>query len=150
MATIDQLDIGVYVLYAKRTQLVEQIQKDYRISESSTIPPQTMIIDLAPKLSELDILLGVVPPYTPFAYFFRPKSFRKRRRSPFTFSRILPTLADDETTEDDILDLIDSVEDATEEISKEKKALSNCFNEIKTINGWVKFIVGRMGQFIQG
>ena len=38
----------------------------------------------------------------------------------------------------------------TEEEKKEKQILQTCFQQIEKINGWMGFIVGRIGQFLMG
>lgn len=149
MATIDQLDISIYNLYAIRTQMIEQTYRDLSLGEAATIPPQTQLIDIYPKLTELDILLGVVPVVTPWAYFYPPKHFRSIRRSPFSFFRVAPTLGSLESHEE-LEAQITSVKCHTKEEEKEKKALLGCLDVIDKINSWISFIVGRVGQFLQG
>ena len=150
MTTIDKLDISVYNLYAQRTKMIEQINQQYHLDEASTIPPQTHILNIDPKLSELDLLLGILPFHAPWAYFFPPKHFRTLRRSPFSFSRILPSLGSTKEDEEELLALLDSVECQTPEEKAEKMAIATCFKEIDKINKWLGFIVGRVGQFLQG
>ncbi|KIC73577.1 hypothetical protein DB44_BC00050 [Candidatus Protochlamydia amoebophila] len=149
MTTIDQLDIGIYVQYARRTQLIEQINQQYHLDEASSIPPQILLVDIYPKLSEMDLLLGIVPIQTPWAYFFPPPRFRFQRRSPFGFFRVAPSLGSFEKEDEDERKL-EEVECETEEDLKEKKAIKSCFDQIDKINNWLSFIVGRVGQFLQG
>jgi len=150
MTTIDQLDISVYNLYAVRTKMVEEINQQMRLNEAGKIPPNTVIIDLYPKLTELDILLGVVPLYAPWAYFFPPKD-RKRglRRSPFAFYRVAPSLGTLEKQAEQ-MDFVESMECSSPDEEQEKEAISACFKQIEKLNNWLGFIVGRMGQFLQG
>jgi hypothetical protein len=96
--TIDQFDISIYNLYAIRTRMLEQINQEYRLREAGSIPPQTQLLDTLPKPTELDILLGVAPVVTPWAYFYPPKRYRFIRRSPFAFFRVVPTLGSLEET----------------------------------------------------
>lgn len=149
MATIDKLDIDIYVQYARRTQMVEEINKQYNIQEAASIPPQTQVMDYFPKLTELDLLMGVVPMLTPWAYFFPPKRFKYRRRSPFSFSRISPTLGTLDEQEEKEHEL-EAIECKTAEEEKEKAAILSCFKQIDKINGWLSYITGRIGQFLQG
>jgi hypothetical protein len=149
MATIDNLDFDVYRLYAVRTKLIEEINQQYRLQEAGSIPPQTQLIDTFPKLNELDLLIGAVPVLTPWAYFFPPKLFRARRRASFTFSRIVPSLGTEEEQNRDEATL-NSIETKTPEEAKEKEAISACFKQINKLNGWLSFIIGRVGQFLQG
>ena len=92
MATIDKLDLSVYNLYAIRTKMIEQTQELYQLDKAGTIPPQTMLVNFYPKMNELDILLGNIAMFTPWAYFYPPRNFRYQRRSPFAFHRVAPTL----------------------------------------------------------
>lgn len=149
MATIDQLDISVYNLYALRTRMMEQTVQEYHLGEASSIPPQTLIVDTYPKMAEIDILLGVAPVVTPWAFFYPPKRYRLIRRSPFSFYRVAPTLGSLEDQDDDEAKA-SSVECQTEEEEKEKEAILGCLDQIRKINNWMSFIVGRIGQFLQG
>jgi len=148
MTTIDKLDISVNNAYAVRTKMIEQINQQLRLDQAASIPPQTQIVDIYPKLSEMDLLLGVVPYHTPWAYFFPPKLFRTRRRSTFAFSRIAPTLGtqeEQEATEERLMEFAPQ----TDEEKQEKESLQECFKQLGKINGWLNFIVGRIGQFLQ-
>lgn len=149
MVTIDKLDIGIYIQYARRTNMIEQINQQYHLDEASSIPPQIQVLDFYPKLSEMDLLLGVGRIQTPWAFFFPPSQFRFQRRSPFGFFRVAPSLGSFEEEEENEKQL-DEIECETEEEEKEKKVLKNCFDQIKKINNWISFIVGRVGQFLQG
>lgn len=149
MATIDKLDLSVYNLYAIRTKMVEQINQQLQLDKAASIPPQTHVMDIYPKLTELDILLGIVPLHTPWAYFFPPKQFRFIRRSPFAFFRVAPSLGSLEDQEKGEA-LLDSVTCATPEEIKEKATIKSCFKQIDQINRWLGYIIGRVGQFLQG
>jgi hypothetical protein len=149
MATIDKLDISVYNLYAMRTRMIEQINEEYHLEAASSIPPQTHVMNTYAKLSELDLLLGIVAYNTPWAYFFPPKLFHVKRRSPFTFSRVIPSLMSTEEGSEEYNNLF-SVPCETPEEEKERSALAACFKEISKLNNWLSFIVGRVGQFLQG
>lgn len=149
MATIDKLDLSVYNLYAIRTKLLEQTNAELRLNEASSIPPQTAILDNYPKLTEIDILLGIVPLNTPWAYFFPPQNFRTIRRSPFSFYRVASSLGTyEEQTEDE--QKLRNVSCNSSEEEGEKQVLLNCFGQIEKLNSWLGFIVGRIGQFLQG
>ncbi len=149
MTTIDKLDIGIYVQYARRTQLIEQITQQYHLDEAASIPPQILVIDLYPKLSEMDLLLGISQVQNPWAYFFAPSQYRYQRRSPFGFFRVAPSLGSFEKEEENEREL-DETRCETEEDERNKKKIKACFQEIKKINTWLSFIVGRVGQFLQG
>lgn len=147
--TIDKLDLSVYNLYAIRTKMVEQTNQQIGFDQASSIPPQIQIVDTYPKLSELDLLLGIVPLYTPWAFFYPPLKFRSTRRSPFAFHRVAPSLgtAQDQEREEAI---IDATECFTPEEEREKTAIQNCFKQLSQINRWLGHVVGRIGQFLQG
>ena len=149
MATIDKLDLSVYNLYAIRTKMVEQINQQMQFDKASSIPPQTKVIDSYPKLTELDILLGIVPLNTPWAYFFPPKQFHLIRRSPFAFFRVAPSLGSLEDQEKGEA-LLDSIDCTSPEELTEKAAIKSCFKQIGQINRWLGYIIGRVGQFLQG
>jgi hypothetical protein len=149
MTTIDKLDISIYNLYAVRTRMMEQINQELRLGEASTIPPQTMLVDTFPKLTELDLLLGVGPVVTPWAYFYPPKRFRFIRRSPFSFFRVVPTLGTLEEHEE-LEGKVGATKCKTDEEKEEKRAIQGCLEQIGKINNWLSFIVGRIGQFLQG
>lgn len=149
MTTIDKLDIDIYIQYARRTQLIEQINQQYHFEDAAAIPPHIQLVDLYPKLTEMDILFGIASIHTPWAYFFPPPRFRFQRRSPFGFFRVAPSLGSFEE-EDQNEKKLDDIECDTEEEEKEKKALKSCFSQISKINDWLSFIVGRVGQFLQG
>lgn len=149
MATIDQLDISIYNLYALRTRMMEQFNQQVRLGEAHTIPPQTMMVDTLPKLTELDLLLGVAPVVTPWAYFFPPKRYRYIRRSPFAFFRVAPSLGSLEQGAE-YEAKVAGVECRSPEEESEKEAVLGCLAQIDKINEWMSFIIGRVGQFLQG
>lgn len=149
MTTIDKLDIGVYFEYARRTQMLEQINQEYHLQEASSIPKHTELVDLYPKLSELDLLLGVTRTYAPWAFFLPPKRFSFQRRSRFTFSRITPAFGDDDELEE-TMDLLESIPCTTRKAMQEKKTLLEAMKQIEQINDWLGDIIGRIGQFLQG
>jgi hypothetical protein len=148
MTTIDKLDISVYNLYALRTRMIEQINQQLRLDQASSIPPQIQVLDIYPKLTELDILLGIVPLHTPWAYFLPPPKFRLMRRSPFSY-RVIPSMGtyDDQEQEEKKLDDIPC--ETTDE-AQEKEKIKGCFREMEKLNNWLSFIEGRVGQFLQG
>ena len=147
--TIDHLDIGIYIQYARRMQLVEQIQQQYHLREATSVPAQALIVDLYPKLSELDLLLGVGATTAPWAYFFPPKNFSFQRRSSFAFYRIMPIFGSIDTEEEEEKKL-DKIECESEDEEEEKAALKGCIKKIKELNALLRFIGGRIGQFLQG
>ena len=149
MTTIDKLDMGIYIQYARRTQMVEQISQQYHLDEASSIPAQIRVFDFSPKPLEIDILLGIRIVQTPWAYFFPPPKFRFQRRSPFGFFRVAPSLGSFEK-EDEDEERLNDIDCETEDEKKEKKVLQSCFVQIGKINEWMGFIIGRICQFLQG
>ena len=129
--------------------MIEQINQQMRFEQAASIPPQTHVVDTFPKLTEIDLLLGIVPLHTPWAYFYPPQTFGTIRRSPFAFYRVAPSLGSlqDQEKEEDTLE---SVECATPEEEQEKTVIKKCFKQIGQINQWLGYIVGRVGQFLQG
>lgn len=149
--TIDRLDISIYVQYARRTQLIEQVQQQYSLREATNVPAQALIVDLYPKLKELDILLGVATTFAPWAYFYPPKSFTNQRRSPFSFHRIIPILGENENEDEEVLDKrLAAIDCDSEEAEAEKGVIRRCLGEVKKLNALMRFIGGRIGQFLQG
>lgn len=149
MATIDNLDLNIYQMYAMRTKMIEQINQQLRLDQAASIPPQTQVLDIYPKLTELDLLLGIIPLGTPWAYFYPPKKFRDIRRSPFAFFRIAPSLGtidDQEKLEEEIAE----TEVGSPEENRQKEKILACLKEINKLNSWLGFIIGRVGQFLQG
>ena len=147
MTTIDNYDININDLYARRQVMVEQINQQFRLQQAGEIPPQTQVMNLNPELTHLDILLGIVPLNAPWAYFFAPKT--KLRRSPFAAHRVASTMGsiDDQAA---LFSFIQSISSETEEEEDEKQKLLQCFKQIEILNEWMGFIFGRKGQFLQG
>lgn len=153
--TIDKFDIGIYIQYARRTQLMEQVLSQYHMREATSVPAQALIVDLYPKLAELDLLLGVATYSTTWAYFYAPKSYTEQRRSPFAFHRIVPIIGerkkDEEGNESEPEeDILDGIECKNDEDKREKTVLKACFRQIEEINSLLRYIGGRIGQFLQG
>jgi hypothetical protein len=147
--TIDKFDIGIYIQYARRTELIEQVRQQLHITEAGNVPATALIIDLYPKLSELDLLLGVATVTAPWAYFYAPKNFRFQRRSPFAFHRIIPIFGSKQKQEEEEEKLEQCVCETSEE-EQEKQVLKSCFKQIRQINDLLQYIGGRIGQFLQG
>lgn len=149
MPTIDKLDISVYNLYAVRTKMIEQINQQLRLEEASSIPPQIQVLNIYPQMSEIDILLGIVPLYTPWAFFFPPQKLRFVRKSPFGFYRVAPSLGTLEE-QNALEQLIRETVCDTPEQEREKQAILTCFSQLDKLNDMLGFIIGRIGQFLQG
>ncbi|MCB1135324.1 MAG: DUF5399 family protein [Chlamydiia bacterium] len=150
MTTIDQLDIRIYIQYAKRSAQVEQIQRDFRLNEATSVPAQTQLVDLYPKLTELELLLGVSPFLRkPWAHFHAPEHFDVQRWSPFAFGQVAPLLGSQEV-QTKIREKLKKLTSENKKNKKRRKAILDCLDEVEDLNDLIGFIVGRMGQFLQG
>lgn len=147
--TIDRLDIGIYIQYARRIQLLEQVQEQFHTKDATSVPASALIIDMYPKLSELDLLLGVGTTRTPWGYFLPPQNFSVQRHSAFAFHRLAPIFGsmDAEATEEKKLE---NVETSSEEEEEEKLLILGCIKKMKELNALLRYIGGRIGQFLQG
>ena len=148
MTTIDKLDISIHSQYARRMNLMEEVNR-LGLNQDAMIPPQIRVLDFYPRLPEMDILLGVPIVQTPWAFFRPPPQFSYQRRAPFSFFRVAPSLGSFEDEEENEREF-DELECATEDEREEKAVIKNCFGQIKKINQWLGFIIGRVGQFLQG
>ncbi len=151
--TIDKFDIGIYIQYARRTQLIEQVMSQYHMRDATGVPAQALIVDLYPKLAELDLLLGIATLSAPWAYFYAPRSYSTQRRSPFAFHRVIPFMGERQKGEEEQKrdeELIEEIECKTKEEENERKVLKACFRQIEEINSLLRYIGGRIGQFLQG
>lgn len=149
MTTIDKLDMSVYNLYALRTTMIEQIEQQLQLKSASAIPTHTQIVDIFPKLTEIDLLLGIIPLHTPWAYFYPPRHFRFIRRSPFARHRVAPSFGSLEQ-QAAMEGILESIACSDKEEENEKEALKNCFGMMSTINKWMGDILGNIGRFVQG
>lgn len=149
MTTIDKLDLAIHIQYARRTQFIEEVNEEYRLKEANFVQPQIQILDLYPRISEMDLLLGVITRHTPWAYFYPPKQFNTQRRSPFAFHRVVPSLGSTETQEADQAK-VEDYECKSAEEKEEKKTMLAFFKKIDEINDLIGFVIGRVGQFLQG
>ncbi len=150
MPTIDNYDINIYYQYAARTQALEAIKEEFGLTEGNRVPYHTAVIDTMPKITEMELLLGIVgSSYTPWALFVAPQKFRRQRRSPFTHARIAPSLGSEESQEATLATLA-GIQCSTAEEEEEKATILRCFGELSKLNKLLNFIIGRIGQFLQG
>ena len=147
--TVDNLDIEIYKQYAMRTEFVEQVTKQYHLTEAAHIPPHTVVIQQTPMLTQLDLLLGVVTLLTPWAHFLPPKKFTSRRKSSFSFSKITPSLGSTDKQESDSLKL-EQFPCSSYAEKEERNILKKCLDNIRNLNDMLGFVIGKMGQFLQG
>jgi len=94
-------------------------------------------------------LLGIVPLGTPWAYFYPPRKFKSLRKSPFSFSRIAPSTGSDEEQEE-MLAKLEALPCRTKQEKEEKETILGCLKQLDKVNEWLSFIIGRIGQFLQG
>lgn len=149
MATIDNLNLEVYKNYAVWISLSEQINTQLKLSEAVNVQSQISMVDLYPKLSDLDLVLGVANTAYPFAYFYPPKRFRDLRRNPFSFFRIAPSFGSLAKQDEDELRLERIVCSTPSDIA-DKEVIHSCLKEMGKINDMISYIIGRVGQFLQG
>lgn len=149
MATIDQLDMAVYSNYAMRITLLEQVNSQLRLQEASSIPAQIRMVDIYPRMSEWDLVLGIAHQALPWAYFYPPKSFRGLRRNPFTSYRICPSFG---SLQDHAQDeqLLESIPCNTPEDEAQKGIIRACLKQMGNFNYMINYIMGKVGQFLQG
>jgi len=161
--TIDKFDVGIYIQYARRTQLIEQVRQQYHVAEAGQVPATALMVDLYPKLKELDILMGTISVGAPWAYFYAPYHFIELRRNPFSFHRIVPSFErkgkrkdqgkkddQDELEEQSQEQVLDAIECVTDEEIREKSIIQACLKQIEEINSLLRYIGSRIGQFLQG
>jgi hypothetical protein len=126
--------------------------------EAGSVPAQALIVNLYPKLAELDLLLGIATMGASWAYFYAPRSYSTQRRSPFAFHRVIPRIEEREAEEGDKEEqehrkgeeILEEVKCSTPEEESEKNILRRCFKQIDEINSLLRYIGGRIGQFLQG
>ena len=135
MATIDKLDFKVYVDYARRTRLIELVNKDYGLGQSQGIGAQIEVVDIHPRVLELDLLIGLMRQYAPWASFWPPKKFQEQRRPVFMRHRIAPSLGTFSKQDADYETVL-NFSPETKEQETEQRILCTCFQQIHTINGW--------------
>jgi hypothetical protein len=148
--TIDKLDIGVYIQYARSIQVVEQVKEQFQLDKASAIPPNTQLIDFAPKLAELELLMGMVySRENPWAFFYPPPRFREQRKSPFARYRKSALLSTTEE-EEELLAILDGVDCRTAEEEVDRDILKSAVRKRKAINDMIDDVINHIGMFVQG
>ncbi|MDF2577694.1 MAG: hypothetical protein K0S74_1178 [Chlamydiales bacterium] len=91
--TVDNLGIDVHISYARRTQLLEEVDKEFGFSQAAIIPAQTAVFDINPKAPALEVLLGsqLSLQQTPWACFTMPERYSDNRSPLFSYD-IIPSL----------------------------------------------------------
>lgn len=151
--TIDKLDIGVYIQYARSLELVEQVKEQFQLDKASSIPPQTQLVEFAPKIAEIELLMGILSSReNPWAFFFPPMRFREHRRTPFSRhqKRVKNAQGQDMSEDDYLLELIEGVECKTEKESEEKELIKDAVKKRQSIEAMIEDIISHMGMFVQG
>jgi hypothetical protein len=149
MATIDRLDIAVNFQYARRIEFVEAIQKELHLERSTAVSDQALVVDLFPKRSEVELLLGLTQTRAPWAYFYAPPSFQTQRQSTFAFFRIAPTMGSLAKQEADAKKVATTQVHSKEEV-EEQGVLGQFFSSVNDINEMIGFVTGRIGEFLKG
>jgi hypothetical protein len=145
--TIDNLDISVNNAYALRMRMIEL--NPIKIEQSQGVQPQVQVMTNIPSPEQLALIFPTEVYPTVWAFFYAPKRYYSQRRSPFTFSRLAPSLGSAEEQEA-LYEEIAQTPCSTPEEEREKAVLLRCFNQIDKINSMIAYIVGRIGQFLQG
>jgi hypothetical protein len=149
MATIDRLDIAVNYQYARRIEFVETIWKELHLERSTAVSDDALVVDLLPKRSEVELLLGVIETRAPWAYFYAPPSFQTQRQSTFAFFRIAPTMGSLAQQAADAAKVATTQVHSREEV-EEQSALAQFFSSVNDINQMIGFVTGRIGEFLKG
>jgi hypothetical protein len=149
MATIDKLNLDIYRDYAMRITLIEQTNTQFRMDEASSIPAQLRMVDIYPRISEFDLVLGIARQSLPWAYFYPPDSFKNLRRNPFAFFRVCPSFGTlQEQAEDEAL--LETIFCDTPEAETQRAKIRDCLKEMGYVNTMINDIMGKVGQFLQG
>lgn len=149
MTTIDKLDLSVYSNYAMRITLIEQVNNQFRMDEASSIPGQLRMVDIYPRLTEFDLVLGIAHQALPWAYFYPPNSFKNLRRNPFAFFRVCPSFGTLQDQADDEA-LLETILCKTPEDEAQKGVIRACLKQMNNVNHMINYIMGKVGQFLQG
>jgi len=147
--TIDKLNIGVYVQYARRMQFMESVNKQYRIAEAYNIPAQTQIINISPRTSEIEMLMGRSYGGNVWAIFSPPRNYFIQHRPIVSKFRIVPSIGSLQKQDADQAKVA-AYSCATRQEEREQQAIGSVFEVVNNICGWIGHIVGRVGQFLQG
>lgn len=149
MPTIDKLGLDVYRDYAMRITLTQETNNQLRINEASTIPGQLQMVDISARFSEFDLILGRAQKPQQWAYFEEPKNWGGLRRNPFAFFRVCPSfgsLAEQEQMEE----TLENVPCKTPEDEAQKEKIKSCMKKMGWINYMINYVMGKVGQFLQG
>ncbi len=168
MVTIDRIDISHYFQYARRVASVEYTYKLFHLDQVNSIPAHASVVDVSPKLDDMEELFGFRQSTQPWAAFTEPDDFATQRRSTFAFDRVCPTLGTMEKQLADLQRLQNFIVEKDREGKKqgqgqeeksegfsphdtkaEKKLLCNCLEEVEKLNQLIGFIISRVGQFLQ-
>lgn len=95
------------------------------------------------------MVLGIAHQALPWAYFYPPSSFKGLRRNPFAFFRVGPSFGSLQEQEQDEKRL-EEIACKTPKDEAEKATIRSCLKQMSHINSMINYIVGRVGQFLQG
>ena len=96
--TIDQFDIGIYIQYARRTQLMEQVLSQYHMRDATRACPGADCRPL-PKACRTGSIAWHCYPGRSLGLFLCSSKLCDQRRSPFAFHRIFPIIGEREKEE---------------------------------------------------
>lgn len=148
MATIDKLGIGIHEHYVRQKSLQEQFETQYHVREAAGIHGQIRVISVSPQSSATDLLLGARSVGSRWATFPELEGYYTRNYSPFVFSTVAPGLR--LATEEGIEQRFRTIVCTTPQEQAEKEILhdvAKCIGELREMQ---EFIVGQLGQFLQG
>lgn len=150
MTTIDKLSLDIYRDYAMRITLTQETNTQLRLEEASSIPAQLKMVDIFPRLSEFDLVLGLAHRALPWAYFYPPKSFKSGlRRNPFAFYRVCPSFGSLQEQEE-VTAYLEKLPCKTPEQEAQKGVLMNFLKGMNRLNRMIGEVMGNVGRFLQG
>lgn len=139
--------LDVHELYAQRIQLIQKYYEQYPVNLADKVQSHTQVDNVRPQLTNIDILLGVSTNPPPWA-LMRPPTYDPRQ--PFlSFSRVAPSLGTLEKQASDT-ERLQAVPCLTPKDALEKSIILGGLAIINKINDMKGYIIGRVGQFLQG
>ena len=146
--TIDKLDIGIYVQYARMTQFREEIERQYGLGAAGQIAPHTIVVDIDQRPTSLDALMGVGGGIR-YSEVAAPAGFFAQHRSVFTTHCVVPSLGSEERHEADVAK-VSAVKCRSPEARQEQSILKNLYDVRGDLNDQILYIFSHIGQFLQG
>lgn len=145
--TTSDIPLGWHDLYARRIQLIESYYNQYPVSQAERVPAHTAVDNVRPQLTNIDLLLGVSTNPPPWALMRAPDY---DPRQPYvSFYRIAPALGTIEQ-QANATERLQAIECVTAQDTLDKNTILGGLAAINKINDWKGYIIGRVGQFLQG